>query len=237
MVRLSDKTLSVTSNPSGAAAAARQGNVVMIVDLIDMSTTCESALEAGACDVLGASPDEYADVPVIVNPEKMGYIAGKRALKKQTEVIVAAEPRLITNEDEASRLDHIQHVLRGIEKAGGVLEKIVANLGKDVCQQADFANKVLIVVSAAGGTAFDAAYNYGAPAVITGTVARTNHMSGNQPAQKAASRAIQLAQKYKCGISIVASSSNSMEDMLAAEYIAKEIVSSGFLQLDNRQKS
>ena len=240
MAKLLVKTLNISANPSGAAAAARQGNVVMIVDLIDMSTTAESALEAGAIEVMGASPDQNNnEVPVSVNPEKIGYIAGKKALKNKTGVIVAAEPRLITGEEEESRLDSIQYVLKGIERSGAVMEKIVANLGKDVCKMADFENKILVVVSAAGGTAYDAAYNYGAAEVITGTIARTNKMSGNKPAKLAAERAVKAAKRHKSGITIVASSSNSMEDMLAAEYICKEILNTGFLKLnpDNTKKN
>ena len=230
MAKLWAETLNITSNPSGAAAAARSGNVVMIVDLIDMSTTAESALEAGALDVLGASPDQNNEVPVTVNPEKIGYIAGKKAVKHDSEVIVAAEPRLLTDDDK-SRLDSIQYVLKGIDKAGGVLGKVVSNLGKDVCKQADFSEKILIVVSAAGGTAYDAAFNYGAPEVITGTIARTNKMAGEEPAETAASRAVAIAEKHKCGISIVASSSNSLEDVLAAELIGRKILEHGFLDI------
>ena len=230
MAKLWAETLNITSNPSGAAAAARSGNVVMIVDLIDMSTTAESALEAGALDVLGASPDQNNEVPVTVNPEKIGDIAGKKAVKHDSEVIVAAEPRLLTDDDK-SRLDSIQYVLKGIDKAGGVLGKVVSNLGKDVCKQADFSEKILIVVSAAGGTAYDAAFNYGAPEVITGTIARTNKMAGEEPAETAASRAVAIAEKHKCGISIVASSSNSLEDVLAAELIGRKILEHGFLDI------
>jgi hypothetical protein len=47
----------VESDASGAREAARAGLMVMIVDVIDMSTTLESALDAGAAAVLGASPD------------------------------------------------------------------------------------------------------------------------------------------------------------------------------------
>lgn len=115
MVKLWLKTLSTTYNASGAAAAARQGDVVMIVDVIDMSTTAEAALEAGAISVLGASPDHQL-VPVTVNPEKIGYYAGKKAIKHDTGVIIAAEPRLINDEDE--RLSEIQQVLRGVDRAG-----------------------------------------------------------------------------------------------------------------------
>jgi hypothetical protein len=94
--------------------------------------------------------------------------------------------------------------------------------------------KILVIVSPAGGSCFDAAYNYGAPEVITGTVARTGNMRGNQPAAKAAERAMKYAAKHRCGITIVASSSNAMEDVLAADHIGKEILNRDFLQLNNK---
>lgn len=230
MAKLWVKTLNISSNPSGAAAAARQGNVVMIVDVIDMSTTAEAALEAGAINVLGASPDQN-EAPVTVNPEKIGYIAGKKAVKHDTEIIIAAEPRLISEENKQNRLDGIQYVIKGINRSGAEVQKVISNIGKEVCEVADFSKKIVVVVSAAGGVAFDAAFNYGAPEVITGTVARTNKKWGDQPAKLAAERAINTASKFKTGISIIASSSNAMEDIMAAEYIEKEILNKGFLNL------
>ncbi|MFW5991810.1 MAG: hypothetical protein ACOCQN_01300, partial [Halanaerobiaceae bacterium] len=91
----------------------------------------------------------------------------------------------------------------------------------------------LIIVSPSGGTAFDAAYNYGAPVVITGTVARTNQHKGSQIARIAALRAIEEANKLKRGITVVAASSNSMEDVQGAQYICQLIMDNGFLDLDN----
>ncbi|MFW5982268.1 MAG: hypothetical protein ACOCQO_03560 [Halanaerobiaceae bacterium] len=229
MVKLWVKTLSTTYNASGAAAAARQGNIVMIVDVIDMSTTAEAALEAGALNVLGASPDQHT-VPVTVNPEKIGYFAGKKAIKCETEVIVAAEPRLITKEND--RLAEIQQVLKGIDRAGAVLHKVVPNIGREVVELANFENKVVVVVSPSGGAAYDAAYNYGAPEVITGTVARTNNAIGSLTADLAAKRAIESAVKLKRGITVVAASSNSMEDVQGAQYICQLIVNNGFLAME-----
>ncbi len=223
------KTLNVSYNASGAAAAARQGNIVMIVDLIDMSTTAEAALEAGAIDVLGASPDQHK-VPVTVNPEKIGYIAGKKALKHDTGVIISAEPRLIS--DDQARIDGIQQTIKGIERAGAKLIKVIPNIGREVVELADLKDMVLVVVSPSGGAAFDTAYNYGAPLVITGTAARTNNKKGQQLIKTAAERAIEGAVRFSSGITVVASSSNSMEDVLAAQSIAQEILNLGFLQMD-----
>src|SRR5690554_1331299 len=144
MVKLWVKTLNTTYNASGAAAAARQGDVIVIVDVIDMSTTAEAALEAGALAVLGASPDNYS-VPVTVNPEKIGYYGGKKALKGNTGVVIAAEPRLI--EKEELRLNEIQQVVKGVERAGAEIHEIVPNIGREVVQLADFKDKILIIVS------------------------------------------------------------------------------------------
>ncbi|MFP4662146.1 MAG: hypothetical protein ACLFPF_08145 [Halanaerobiales bacterium] len=229
MVKLWVKTLSTTYNASGAAAAARQGNIVMIVDVIDMSTTAEAAIEAGAISVLGASPDHHT-VPVSVNPEKIGYYGGKKALKFDTGVIIAAEPRLIDKEND--RLNEIQQVIKGVERAGAMLEEIVPNIGREVVELTDFKNRVLIIVSPSGGAAYDAAYNYGAPEVITGTVARTNERKGSLTAASAAQRAVESALKLKRGITVVAASSNSMEDVQGAQYICQLIMNNGFLNMD-----
>ncbi|MFW6381067.1 MAG: hypothetical protein ACOCZ3_00865, partial [Bacillota bacterium] len=189
MAKLWVKTLNISSKPAGAAAAARQGNLVMIVDVIDMATTAEAALEAGAIDVFGASPDKN-EVPVTVNPEKIGYFAGKKSLKNDTGVVIAAEPRLFSQNDQKTRMNGIQQVVKGIERAGGSLFKVVSNIGKEITELVELEGKILVVVSPAGGAAFDAAYNYGAPEVITGTIARTKKMCGDQPALTAARRAI-----------------------------------------------
>ncbi|ACL69442.1 hypothetical protein [Halothermothrix orenii] len=228
MAKLWVKTLNISFNASGAAAAARQGNVVMVVDVIDMSTTAEAALEAGVLDVLGACPDQH-NVPVTVNPEKIGYFAGKKAIKSETGVVIAAEPRYINNDD--SDVDGINKVVKGIERAGAKIEKVVSNIGREIVNLVDLENKVLVIVSPSGGAAFDAAYNYGAPEVITGTVARTNKMKGSKPAKIAADRAIESALKCRSGITIVSSSSNSMEDVQAAQVIGQEIIKRGFLDM------
>ncbi|WP_078809935.1 hypothetical protein [Selenihalanaerobacter shriftii] len=220
-------TLNITSNASGAAKAARKGDIVVIVDVIDMSTTIEAVLDAGAIEVFGASPD-HISVPVQVNPEKIGYYAGKNALKNDTKLIIATEPRLGSEEE---RKENIQLALNGVKRAGVEIEAIVPNLGAEVVKLANFEGKVVLVISDSGGVAYDTAYNYGAPEVITGTVARTLKKSGVLPAKESAQRAIRLAQKFKTGITLVAASSNSYEDVLAAEHISKLIIEEGFLEI------
>ena len=72
------KEVITTFNASGALRAAKLDFVVVIVDVIDMSTSAEAAIEKGAISVLGASPD-ISKVPVYVNPYKIGLAAGSRA--------------------------------------------------------------------------------------------------------------------------------------------------------------
>jgi hypothetical protein len=220
-------TLNITSNASGAAKAARKGDIVVIVDVIDMSTTVESALDAGAIDFFGASSD-HVSVPVKTNPEKIGYFAGKKALKHKTELIIITEPRLASEEE---RRENIQLALTGAERSGVEIERIIPNVGAEVVKLVDFEGKVVLIITDSGGVAYDAAYNYGAPKVLTGTVARTFKKEGALPARESAQRAIHLAQKFKTGITLVAASSNSYEDILAAEYIGKLIIEEGFLEI------
>ncbi|MCL2337103.1 MAG: hypothetical protein FWC60_06750, partial [Firmicutes bacterium] len=88
----------------------------------------------------------------------------------------------------------------------------------------DLRGKVLIAATGAGGVAFDAAMTAGAPAVVTGTVARTRHKKGEVPARDAARRAAALARETGAGVTVVAASGNSLEDILAAEFITRLIL-------------
>ncbi len=220
-------TLNITSNASGAAQAARKGDVIVIVDIIDMSTTAEAVLDAGALEVFGASSDKVS-VPVTVNPEKIGYFAGKKALKHNTELIIITEPRFGGEEE---RLQNIQLSLAGVKRAGAEVERVLGNIGSQITELAKFQDKVVLIITDSGGAAFDAAYNYGAPQVTTGTIVRTMFKKGIKPAKDSARRAIKLADKYNTGITLVAASSNSYEDVLAAEHIAKLIIEEGFLKV------
>jgi hypothetical protein len=228
MEKLSANILSISFNASGAAQAAKSGNLVMIIDVIDMSTSAEVALEAGAIEVFGASPDG-GKTPVEVNPEKIAYFAGKEALKHNTGVIIANEPRIRVKQERIDRLSGIKQAIKGIEKSGAKLIDIIPNMGREIAELIDFKDRIFLVVSSSGGVAFDVAFNYGAPGVITGTIARTNKMKSKESARLAAKRAIEKANSLRCGICLIASSSNSMEDILAAEYISKEIINYGFL--------
>lgn len=218
-------SVNLTLNASGAVEGAKNGNVVMIVDIIDMSTTLESALDAGAVAVFGASPD-FNLAPVKVAPERVGFLAGNKAREKKTDIILITEPRVGSDEERKNRA---QQVVKGIEKSGAKISAILPNLGAETVKLADFNGKVVVAVTHSGGVSFDAALNEGAPAVITGTICRTLKKRGLEPAKVSAERAIDLAKEYNTGITIVAASGNSLEDILAAEHIMKTIIESGFL--------
>ena len=71
------RELIISFNATGAVRAARLGFVPVIVDVVDMSTSLEAALQQGAAFILGASPDKTR-APVQVNPYKIGLFAGKK---------------------------------------------------------------------------------------------------------------------------------------------------------------
>jgi hypothetical protein len=220
------RTLQIGYNASGAAVAGQKGDVVVIVDVIDMSTSAEAVLEAGALAVYGAAPDG-AKPPVAVNPEGIGYLAGCRAVEAQTQVLVVAEPRWGTEEERKNRT---QLTLAGIERSGAILSHILPNIGGEIFRLADFRNRVVIIVSDTGGVAFDAAWTHGAPEVLTATVARTHGLKGSAPLDKAVERAIAATDRHGAGLSIIAASANSYEDLLAAEALAKKVIEKGFLK-------
>lgn len=217
--------VTLTANASGAAQAAREGLVVMVVDVIDMSTTLESAIDAGALAVLGASPDG-ASPPVELNPEAVGRRAAEIALAAGSSVVLVTEPRVGTDKQRA---ENAARLLAGVRQGGAEVTAIIPNLGAETPKICDLSGKVVVAATGTGGVAYDAAFTAGAPAVITGTVARTLKKKGSAPARAAAQRAIEIARQYNTGICVVAASANSLEDLLAAEYIMKAIIEEGFL--------
>ncbi|HOP74646.1 MAG TPA: hypothetical protein PLC07_06270 [Bacillota bacterium] len=219
------KTVNMTFNASGAAEAARRGDVVVVVDVIDMSTSAEVVLECGAVAIFGAAPSG-CKVPVNLNPDRIGYLAGKTALKYKTQLVVVSEPRYGTEEERKKRAET---AMLGVARSGAEVELIVPNIGTEIHKLADFNNKVVLFVSDTGGVAYDAAYNNGAPAVVTATVTRTPQKKGIDPALAGVERAIEQALKNGTGITVVAASANSMEDVLAAQYLTQLIVGKGFL--------
>jgi len=212
----------VTYNASGAARAAGLGFVVLIVDVIDMSTSLEAALEKGAGIVLGASPDNVK-VPIEVNPYRIGQEAVRKAKELQSEIIVITEPRWGS---EWERKNNCQRLIKGIQDAGGDIAEFLPNIGAEVGKMTDFRGKIVVCVSSTGGVAFDAAWQIQQD-VITGTIARTIDAKGKEPALLAAQRAINLAQGRN--IAVVAASANSLEDILGANYIARTIIEMGYL--------
>lgn len=209
------KRIIVSSDASGARDAAREGMLVMIVDVIDMSTTLESALDAGAYAVLGCSPD-HTTAPVEVAPEQVGREACRLARECGDGIILVAEPR-VGSDDE--RLARCQKVVQAIEREKGQIEAVVPNIGAETPKLLDMKNRVVLAVTDTGGVAYDAAFQIN-PRVITGTVARTYKQKGIQPALTAAHRALSMMQKSDQGIAIIAASRNSLEDILAAQFIA-----------------
>lgn len=219
------RLVSLTSNASGAAEAGRAGMVVVVVDVIDMSTTLEAAIDAGALAVLGASPDG-ASPPVALDPKKIGEQAAAIALAGSSSVVLVTEPRVGIDQERA---DNATKFLEGVRKGGAEVTAIIPNLGAETPKICDLKGRVVVAATGTGGVAYDAALTAGAPEVITGTVARTMKKKGAAPARAAALRAIEAARRLNTGIAVVAASANSMEDLLAAEYIMKLIIEEGFL--------
>ena len=204
----------LTTDASGAQKAARDGMLVMIVDIIDMSTTLESAIDAGAFAVFGASPD-FTRAPVELAPEKVGRVAGRLAKENDLKIILIAEPRV---GNDAERLDRCKKVIKGIESQKAVIERVLPNAGAEVYKLCDFKNRIVVAVSDTGGVAYDAAFLY-ARKVFTGTVARSMTKKGIEPALCAVDRVLDNYQENDNGIAIVAASKNSQEDVLAAQFI------------------
>lgn len=209
------KKIIVTSDASGACQAAREGMLVMIVDVIDMSTTLESVIDAGAYAVLGCSPD-FTRAPVKVEPEKIGQEASRLAREAGSGIILVSEPRVGTDDERIARC---QKIIRGIEKEKGLIEAVLPNIGAEIPKLASIKNRVVVAVTDTGGVAYDAAF-VESRQVITGTVARTYKQKGLEPALTAVRRARTVLKDSDTGIAVVAASRNSMEDVLAAQFIA-----------------
>jgi hypothetical protein len=207
--------LTVTTDASGAREAAQRGQLVVVVDVIDMSTTAEAAWQAGALAVYGASPDDTAS-PVPGDPDWMARHAAKVAKEHKSSLVVAAEPRV---GPESLQRQVASTVFSALDEEG-IEPVVVGNLGSEVSRLVDFKGKVVLIVSATGGVAFEAAslaHPRGAEGVLTATIARAGKLRGSQAAQAGVQRAIGRADKN--GIALVAASGQSLEDVLAAQYL------------------
>jgi hypothetical protein len=144
----------------------------------------------------------------------------------ETDVVVVAEPRVASHEE---RVQLAAPVLSTLE-AADVGFDVVPNQGAGLPGLVKLAGRVVIVVSAAGGVAFDAAITAGAPAVCFATTARIVGMTGWEVTQQGARRAIDLAKQNDRGLTVVAASSNATDDFLAAFEIARAVIAEGFLR-------
>ncbi|MCF8009706.1 MAG: hypothetical protein K9L17_00670 [Clostridiales bacterium] len=208
-----------TSNASGAVEGVKLGYVITIVDVIDMSTTSEALIDAGAAGVFGASPDS-ACPPVPVSPEKIGQAAGEKAVQLKTDVVLVTEPR---TGDDKKREENSRKVKKGIKSTGARVGALLPNLGAETPLLCNVFGRIAVITSSTGGAAYDAAFTAGARGIVTGTVARTLIKKGKAPAEAGAKRALELAKDLNTGIAVVAASSNSMEDILATQYISSII--------------
>ena len=222
---MSAPTLEVTFDASGAAEAGRRGRVVCIVDVVDASTTAEAALAGGAIAVLGAAPAE-ADPPVPVRPDAVGMRAVAIAAGRGADVVVAAEPRVGSNEE---RLARAQPVLQAVEGAGLEWE-LVANQGAEIGGLTKLQGRVVVVVSTTGGAAYDAALAAGAPAACFATTARVEGRTGWEVADLGVQRLLALAKEHGADPTIVAASANSADDCLAAFELGRRLIETGFLR-------
>jgi hypothetical protein len=218
-------SLEVAFDATGAAEAGARGRVVAVVDVVDAATSAEAALAAGAIEVLGAAP-AGARAPVDLQPKSVASRAGSLAKLHETDVLVAAEPRVASHEE---RLQSVAPVIEALELADVDFE-VVPNQGAGLPGLVKLEGRVVIVVSAAGGVAFDAALTAGAPGVCFATTARIVGMTGWEVTRTGARRAIDMARESGSDLTVVASSSNATDDFLAAFEIARAVIAEGFLR-------
>lgn len=218
-------SLEVAFDATGAAEAGARARVVAVVDVVDAATSAEAALAAGAVGVMGAAPAE-AEVPVQVRPGVIAQQAAALAKRNETDVVVVAEPRVASHEE---RLQRVAPVIQALEAADVGFE-IVPNQGAALPGLVKLEGRVVIVVSSAGGVAFDAALTAGAPGVCFATTARIIGMTGWEVTRLGARRAIDMARESGAGLTVVAASSNATDDLLAAFEIARAMVIEGYLR-------
>jgi hypothetical protein len=218
-------SLEVAFDATGAAEAGARGRVVAVIDVVDAATSAEAAIAAGAVDVLGAAPAD-ALAPIEVRPEAIAVRAAALAKLHDTDVVVVAEPRVASHEE---RVERASPVIRALEAADVGFE-VVPNQGAGLPGLVKLEGRVVVVVSAAGGVAFDAAVTAGSPAACFVTTARIAGKTGWEVTRSGARRAIELANQNGGALSVVAASSNATDDFLAAFEIARGVINEGFLR-------
>jgi hypothetical protein len=220
------RKLEITFNASGAAEAGARGRVVAIVDVVDSSTSAEAAVTAGAAAVMGASP-AGTQAPARLDPGAVGRRAAGIAGKLGTDVVVVAEPRVGPDDQRRARS---LPVLQALTTAG-IRYELAANQGAELVDLVNVDRRVVVLVSATGGTAFDAALAGGAPAACFLTTARVTGRTGWDLVGIGARRAIALADEHGRDLTIVAASANSADDCLAAFEIGRRVITEGFLRI------
>ncbi|MBZ4652694.1 MAG: hypothetical protein JG781_27 [Peptococcaceae bacterium] len=216
--------LTIAYNLSGALEAVKKGALIVLVDVISMSTTLEAVTEAGAAGIWGACPSPKTSGNTLVNPFRIGQLAAREAKNKGAEVVIITEPRVGSCEE---RKANAADVIRGVENEGLPVGEIWPNLGAETAKFTHWHNKVAVAVTDAGGVIYDAVYQLGGM-ITTATVARTLGMKGVEPALKGVERAIAMAKKSP--ITLVAASSNALEDVLAVHYLAQLFIARGYCQ-------
>lgn len=209
--------INIAYNVSGAVEAVKQGRFVVIVDIIDMSTTLEAVREAGAVGFWGASPTGKKTL-YPTNPYAIGQAVAREAKRIAAKIELIAEPRVGS---EVERKKRCADVIAGIKNEGMNVNGIWPNLGAELGNITDWTDKIVIAVTDSGGTVFDAAWQQGGN-ITTATVARTLKMKGHEPAAKGLKRILKLCAGKP--ITLVAASSNAMEDVLAVHYLAQGLL-------------
>lgn len=208
--------LTIAYNLSGAVEAVKMGRFIVLVDVIDMSTTMEALREAGASGLWGAAPQGKGEP--YANPYLIGRAAAREAKDKRVQLGVIAEPRVGGQKEREIRA---KPVLEGIRDEGLTPVGIWPNVGAETARFTDWHDMVAVVVSEAGGTIFDAVWQLGGR-ITTATVARTLLSKGAEPAKKCLERALEMAGGTP--LTLVAASSNALEDVLAVQYLAQLIL-------------
>lgn len=206
--------LSIAYNLSGAIEAVKLGRFIVLVDVIDMSTTLEAVMEAGAVGVWGACPTGK-EVPYYTNPYLIGREAAREAFEKSAQIEIICEPRVGSEEE---RLKRAQAVLDGLADEGYARPSLWPNLGAETVKFTEWKNKIVIAITDAGGVIYDAVWQLGG-GITTATIARVAGLAGVEPGRRGLKRAFSLSGGKP--LSLVGASSNAMEDVLAVHYLAQ----------------